>query len=31
MDDALYGSRSKRGDWKPFKLIEYPPVFIWPA
>lgn len=31
MDDALYGTRDKRGDWKPNKLIEYPPVFIWPA
>jgi sterol desaturase/sphingolipid hydroxylase (fatty acid hydroxylase superfamily) len=31
MDDALYGSRDKRGDWKPSKLIAYPPVFVWPA
>jgi len=31
MDDALYGKRDKRGDWKPFKAIEYPPVFVWPA
>jgi sterol desaturase/sphingolipid hydroxylase (fatty acid hydroxylase superfamily) len=31
MDDALYGTRNKRGDWKPFKLSEYPPVFVWPA
>ena len=23
--------RDKRGDWKPFKAIEYPPVFVWPA
>ena len=27
MDDALYGTRDKRGDWKPLKLIQYPPVF----
>jgi sterol desaturase/sphingolipid hydroxylase (fatty acid hydroxylase superfamily) len=31
MDDALYGIRNKRGDWKPKKLSEYPPVFVWPA
>jgi sterol desaturase/sphingolipid hydroxylase (fatty acid hydroxylase superfamily) len=31
MDDALYGIRNKRGDWKPAKLSEYPPVFVWPA
>jgi sterol desaturase/sphingolipid hydroxylase (fatty acid hydroxylase superfamily) len=31
MDDALYGSRDKRGDWKPFKIIAYPPVFTWPV
>lgn len=31
MDDALYGQRDRRGDWKPAKLIEYPPVFVWPA
>jgi sterol desaturase/sphingolipid hydroxylase (fatty acid hydroxylase superfamily) len=31
MDDALYGKRDKRGDWKPSKLNAYPPVFIWPA
>ena len=31
MDDALYGMRDKRGDWKPFKLIQYPPVFVWPV
>jgi sterol desaturase/sphingolipid hydroxylase (fatty acid hydroxylase superfamily) len=30
MDESLYGKRDKRGDWKPFKLIEYPPVFVWP-
>ena len=31
MDDALYGTRDKRGDWKPNKLNAYPPVFVWPA
>ena len=31
MDDALYGTRDKRGDWAPAKLIEYPPVLVWPA
>ncbi len=31
MDDSLYGVRDKRGDWKPIKLIEYPPVFVWPV
>jgi sterol desaturase/sphingolipid hydroxylase (fatty acid hydroxylase superfamily) len=30
MDDAKHGIRSKRGDWKPAKLIAYPPVFVWP-
>jgi hypothetical protein len=31
MDDARYGQRDKRGHWKPFKLVHYPPVFVWPA
>jgi hypothetical protein len=31
MDDALYGQRDKRGNWKPFKRVEYPAVFVWPA
>ena len=31
MDDALYGQRDKRDNWKPFKRVEYPAVFIWPA
>jgi sterol desaturase/sphingolipid hydroxylase (fatty acid hydroxylase superfamily) len=30
MDDTDYGTRNKRGDWKPSKPIEYPPVFVWP-
>jgi sterol desaturase/sphingolipid hydroxylase (fatty acid hydroxylase superfamily) len=31
MEDTLYGTRDKRGDWKPSKLLQYPPVFVWPA
>ena len=31
MDEALYGTRDKRGDWKPNTPSEYPPVFVWPA
>ena len=31
IDDAAFGKRSKRGDWTPFRRIEYPPVFVWPA
>jgi len=31
MDDAIFGTRNKRGDWKPARLIEYPPVFVWPV
>jgi sterol desaturase/sphingolipid hydroxylase (fatty acid hydroxylase superfamily) len=30
MDDALYGVRNKRGDWRPFAPVEYPSVFVWP-
>jgi sterol desaturase/sphingolipid hydroxylase (fatty acid hydroxylase superfamily) len=30
MDDALYGRRDRRGHWKPFNLVKYPPVFVWP-
>ena len=30
MDDLAYGTRNKRGDWKPNKLVAYPPVFVWP-
>ena len=30
MDDAAYGTRDKRGDWRPLKLLEYPPVLVWP-
>jgi sterol desaturase/sphingolipid hydroxylase (fatty acid hydroxylase superfamily) len=31
MEDASYGARDKRGNWKPFRLVAYPPVFVWPA
>jgi sterol desaturase/sphingolipid hydroxylase (fatty acid hydroxylase superfamily) len=31
MDDTLYGTRDRRGDWKPFEPIQYPPVFVWPV
>jgi sterol desaturase/sphingolipid hydroxylase (fatty acid hydroxylase superfamily) len=31
MNDAQFGSRDKRGDWKPFYRIEYPPLFMWPV
>jgi sterol desaturase/sphingolipid hydroxylase (fatty acid hydroxylase superfamily) len=30
MDDAAYGARDKGGHWKPFRLVEYPAVFVWP-
>ncbi|WP_413195450.1 sterol desaturase family protein [Pararobbsia alpina] len=30
MLDEQYGTRDKRGNWKPFKVIEYPPVITWP-
>ncbi|MBV8455363.1 MAG: hypothetical protein JO122_01955 [Acetobacteraceae bacterium] len=29
MDDTLYGTRNRRGDWKPSTLSKYPPVFVW--
>lgn len=31
MEDKLYGKRDKAGHWRPFKAIEYPQVFMWPA
>ncbi len=31
MDDAAYGVRDRRGDWKPFRHVAYPAVFVWPA
>lgn len=30
MDETRFGSRDGRGYWKPFALIEYAPVFVWP-
>ena len=30
MDDEQYGTKDKRGFWKPHKLIRYPDVFVWP-
>jgi len=30
LDDSAFGSRDRRGDWRPDKPITYPPVFIWP-
>lgn len=31
MDDLAFGTRDKRGNWKPSKAIEYPRVFVWPV
>ena len=31
MDDKAFGIRDRKGFWHPFKPIEYPPVFVWPA
>lgn len=30
MDDLLYGTRNKRGDWKPKDAMPPAPVFVWP-
>jgi len=30
MDDLLYGTRNRRGDWKPKDAMQPPPVFVWP-
>ena len=30
IDDSKYGSRNKRGDWKPYKLSSNIPFFDWP-
>jgi sterol desaturase/sphingolipid hydroxylase (fatty acid hydroxylase superfamily) len=30
MDDTDFGTRNKRGDWKPNKPYHYAPLFIWP-
>src|SRR5262245_44544362 len=31
MDDTIYGTRDKRGHWKPLRLVDYGPLFVWPA
>jgi sterol desaturase/sphingolipid hydroxylase (fatty acid hydroxylase superfamily) len=31
LDDEAYGTRNKRGDWKPRKGPELAPLFAWPA
>ena len=31
MDDTKFGTHNKRGDYRPDKRFEYPPVFVWPA
>lgn len=31
MDDTKFGTRNKRGDFRPHKRLEYPPFFAWPA
>lgn len=31
MDETQFGARDRRGYWKPFERIAYPPVFNWPA
>lgn len=30
MDDLKYGTRNKRGDWRPDEALKYPPIFTWP-
>ena len=30
MDEALFGSRDRRGDWTPAKPLDYPRVFVGP-
>jgi sterol desaturase/sphingolipid hydroxylase (fatty acid hydroxylase superfamily) len=31
MDDLIFGTRDKRGNWKPSRVLEYPQVFVWPV
>jgi hypothetical protein len=31
MDDLALGTRDKRGNWKPSKVLDYPKVFVWPV
>src|SRR5438105_1594035 len=30
MDDLTYGTRNKRGDWKPSKPLEVAPILVFP-
>ncbi len=30
VDDGDFGHRDDRGQWVPFALRQYPPVFVWP-
>jgi sterol desaturase/sphingolipid hydroxylase (fatty acid hydroxylase superfamily) len=30
MDDLLYGTRNKRGDWTPKEALQNAPLFVWP-
>ncbi len=30
MDDTIYGTRNRRGDWAPNQRVEYAPLFAWP-
>ena len=30
MAESNYGSRDKRGHYRPHKRVGYPPIFIWP-
>ena len=30
MDDTSFGTRDRRGHWRPFKPVSYAPVFRWP-
>ncbi|MCA1378941.1 sterol desaturase family protein [Bradyrhizobium sp. IC4061] len=31
MDDTLYGTRDKRGNWTPNKRPKRSPIFVWPV
>ncbi len=30
MDDTIYGTRNRRGDWAPNQRVECAPLFAWP-
>ena len=30
MAESNYGSRDKRGHYRPHKRVGYPPIFVWP-